>query len=109
MSSPFQSRIPSTFDGQMYKIYVTALYNTAWCIFCVGIRNIPKIGTMIISQSGYRSYPIVLIIGRRITYVNYSVFSYKLFLRTIFRHHNMEDFLVGNLHTLSRESPYISY
>ena len=77
--------------------------------FVSGSGNIPEIDTMIISQSGYRSYPIVLIIGRRITYVNYSVLSYKLSLRAIFRHHNMEDFLIGNLHPFGSKSPDISY
>lgn len=99
-----------TFDGQMYKTRVVVLHHTAWLILLVSRwGNIRERSVMISMRSGYKSYPIVLIIGRRITYVNYSVFSYRLFLRTIFRHHNMEDFLVGNLHTLSRESPYISY
>ena len=94
----------------MYKTCVVVLYHTTWLILLVSRwGNIRERSVMITMRSGYRSYPIVLIIGRRITYVNYSAFSYKLSLRTIFRHHNMEDFLIGNLHTFGSESPDISY
>ena len=94
----------------MYKTRVVVLYHTAWLILLISRwGNIRERSVMITMRSGYKSYPIVLIIGRRITYVNYSAFSYKLSLRTIFRHHNMEDFLIGNLHTFGSESAYISY